>query len=115
MNPTELKNYFVPSEAGNVDIANRILAALNITVVECEHEYGYVCDPTCNKCGAERGVVHTYDNACDNDCNICGKTRVVGDHVYSAVCDVNCDICGAVRTTAEPHSFGAWVTVRQPS
>ena len=115
MNPTELKNYFVPSEAGNVDIANRILAALNITVVECEHEYGYVCDPTCNKCGAERGVVHTYDNACDNDCNICGKTRVVGDHVYSAACDVNCDICGAVRTTAEPHSFGAWVTVRQPS
>ena len=115
MNPTELKNYFVPSEAGNVDIANRILAALNIVVKDHEHVYGYVCDATCNLCGAVRGVVHTYDNACDNDCNFCGTTRVVGDHVYSAACDANCDICGAVRTNAAAHNFGAWQTVRQPS
>jgi len=105
----------LPSEAGNELIAEKILAALNISYADHEHVYDNRCDTTCNTCGDVRYAVHTYSNACDDTCNICGFVRDdAADHEYDADCDAFCNVCGEERTAAA-HTFGSWKTDREPT
>ncbi len=105
----------LPSQAGNADIASRILAALNVSFAEHEHVYDNRCDDTCNTCGDVRYAGHTYANPCDDTCNICGYVRDdAADHVYDADCDAVCNVCGGTRI-AVAHTFGSWKTDREPT
>lgn len=88
--------------AGNVYVAEQILAAMNIT---CEHIYDGCEDADCNYCGAIREAgKHVYDDCADAECNVCGEIRVAPGHVYDGCEDTDCNVCGATRP-AGTHEY----------
>ena len=80
----------------------------NIQIVN-GHTYSYVCDATCNMCGATRTILHSYEAATcitPKTCKVCGETsgEALG-HTYTNACDTTCNVCGATRTIL--HSYEA--------
>ena len=78
-----------------------------------EHQYKYLCDSQCSKCGSKRSdAVHSSTGATctkDNTCRHCGKVldKAFGHQWKKASCTKakTCTICGATSGKALGHTY----------